>query len=97
MQGFIRMYWAKMILNWAPSPELAFQWAVYLNDRYELVTGRSVRCAQAFAHSPLRWLVGWLVGRTGATRTASCAVPTLFSVCTTTYALFRTRRLLRWF
>jgi deoxyribodipyrimidine photo-lyase len=36
MHGYMRMYWAKKILEWAPDPERAFQWAVELNDRYEL-------------------------------------------------------------
>jgi len=30
------MYWAKKILEWAPDPARAFEWAVLLNDRYEL-------------------------------------------------------------
>lgn len=36
MHNFMRMYWAKMILAWAPDPARAFEWAVILNDRYEL-------------------------------------------------------------
>ncbi|HEV2214439.1 MAG TPA: deoxyribodipyrimidine photo-lyase, partial [Terracidiphilus sp.] len=36
MHNYMRMYWAKKILEWAPDPERAFQWAVELNDRYEL-------------------------------------------------------------
>lgn len=36
MHGFLRMYWAKKILEWTPSPEDALRIAVYLNDRYEL-------------------------------------------------------------
>ncbi|MBJ7346954.1 MAG: deoxyribodipyrimidine photo-lyase [Thermoleophilaceae bacterium] len=36
MHGYMRMYWAKKILEWSPSPELAMRWAAYLNDRYEL-------------------------------------------------------------
>jgi deoxyribodipyrimidine photo-lyase len=36
MQGYMRMYWAKKILEWAPDPARAFEWAVELNDRYEL-------------------------------------------------------------
>jgi deoxyribodipyrimidine photo-lyase len=36
MHGYMRMYWAKMILQWAPDPATAFDWAVMLNDRYEL-------------------------------------------------------------
>jgi deoxyribodipyrimidine photo-lyase len=36
MHGYMRMYWAKKILEWAPEPATAFEWAVTLNDRYEL-------------------------------------------------------------
>lgn len=36
MHGYMRMYWAKKILEWSVSPEDAFATAVYLNDRYEL-------------------------------------------------------------
>ena len=36
MHGFMRMYWAKKILEWTPSPEVALRIAIYLNDRYEL-------------------------------------------------------------
>ncbi|XP_077470818.1 CPD photolyase isoform X2 [Stigmatopora argus] len=36
MHGFLRMYWAKKILEWTASPEEALSIALYLNDRYEL-------------------------------------------------------------
>jgi deoxyribodipyrimidine photo-lyase len=36
MHGYLRMYWAKKILEWTKSPEEAFALAVRLNDRYEL-------------------------------------------------------------
>jgi deoxyribodipyrimidine photo-lyase len=36
MHNYMRMYWAKKILEWAPNPATAFDWAVFLNDRYEL-------------------------------------------------------------
>jgi len=36
MHNYMRMYWAKMILEWAPDPARAYEWAVTLNDRYEL-------------------------------------------------------------
>jgi deoxyribodipyrimidine photo-lyase len=36
MHNYLRMYWAKKILEWTPSPALAHQIAVRLNDRYEL-------------------------------------------------------------
>ena len=36
MHGYMRMYWAKKILEWTASPEEAQAVAIYLNDRYEL-------------------------------------------------------------
>ena len=36
MHGYMRMYWAKKILEWAETPEEAMSTAIYLNDRYEL-------------------------------------------------------------
>ncbi len=36
MHNYLRMYWAKKILEWSPSPALAHQIAVRLNDKYEL-------------------------------------------------------------
>jgi deoxyribodipyrimidine photo-lyase len=36
MHGYLRMYWAKKILEWTRSPEEAMETAVYLNDKYEL-------------------------------------------------------------
>lgn len=36
MHGYMRMYWAKKILEWSGSPEEAMETAIYLNDRYEL-------------------------------------------------------------
>jgi len=36
MHNYMRMYWAKTILEWSPDPARAYEWAVTLNDRYEL-------------------------------------------------------------
>jgi deoxyribodipyrimidine photo-lyase len=36
MHGYLRMYWAKKILEWTNSPEEAMEIAIYLNDKYEL-------------------------------------------------------------
>ncbi len=36
MHGYLRMYWAKKILEWTESPEEALETAIILNDRYEL-------------------------------------------------------------
>jgi deoxyribodipyrimidine photo-lyase len=39
MHNYMRMYWAKKILEWSPSPQSAYQTALYLNDKY-LLDGR---------------------------------------------------------
>ena len=36
MHGYMRMYWAKKILEWSPSAGSAMERAVYLNDKYSL-------------------------------------------------------------
>ena len=36
MHGFLRMYWAKKILEWTNSPEEALEISLYLNDKYSL-------------------------------------------------------------
>lgn len=36
MHGFMRMYWAKKILEWTTGPEEALAVSIYLNDKYEI-------------------------------------------------------------
>ncbi|MGL4464730.1 MAG: hypothetical protein ACRC1K_21460, partial [Planctomycetia bacterium] len=36
MHNYMRMYWGKKILEWAPTPREAFQWALKLNNKYQL-------------------------------------------------------------
>nr|ABK76277.1 CPD photolyase [Dunaliella salina] len=36
MHGYIRMYWAKKILEWSGTPEEAVENAIYLNDKWSL-------------------------------------------------------------
>ncbi|ABF43497.1 Deoxyribodipyrimidine photo-lyase type II [Candidatus Koribacter versatilis Ellin345] len=36
MHNYMRMYWAKKILEWSKSPQVAYNTAVYLNDKYFL-------------------------------------------------------------
>ena len=36
MHNYMRMYWAKKVLEWSPSPAEAHRRAVYLNDKYFL-------------------------------------------------------------
>ena len=52
MHGYMRMYWAKKILEWTASPEDAFNDAVYLNDKYE-IDGRD-----ANGYTGISWAIG---------------------------------------
>ena len=52
MHNYLRMYWAKKILEWAPNPALGWEWAVTLNDKYEL-DGRD-----ANGYSGIAWAMG---------------------------------------
>jgi deoxyribodipyrimidine photo-lyase len=36
MHGYVRMYWAKKVLEWSPTAEDAFNLCVEFNDRYQL-------------------------------------------------------------
>jgi deoxyribodipyrimidine photo-lyase len=36
MHGYMRMYWAKQIIGWVPDPEVALDYALLLNNRWEL-------------------------------------------------------------
>ncbi|KAI3468866.1 hypothetical protein Pfo_025529 [Paulownia fortunei] len=36
MHGFMRMYWAKKILEWTSGPEEALATSIYLNDKYQI-------------------------------------------------------------
>ena len=36
MHNYLRMYWAKKILEWTRDARTAMKWAIYLNDRYFL-------------------------------------------------------------
>lgn len=36
LHGYMRMYWAKKLLEWSATPEEALAIGIYLNDRYEL-------------------------------------------------------------
>jgi deoxyribodipyrimidine photo-lyase len=52
MHGYVRMYWAKKILEWTRDPAEAFERAVLLNDRYEL-DGRDPN-----GYTGIAWAVG---------------------------------------
>ncbi len=36
MHGYLRMYWAKKVLEWSPTPRMAVERLIRMNDRYEL-------------------------------------------------------------
>jgi deoxyribodipyrimidine photo-lyase len=36
MHNYMRMYWAKKVLEWTPDVQTAVKWAVHLNDKYFL-------------------------------------------------------------
>ena len=57
MHGFMRMYWAKKILEWSPSPEDAQQTAIELNDKYQL-DGRDPN-----GYTGIAWSVGGIHDR----------------------------------
>ena len=52
MHGYLRMYWAKKILEWTASPVEAFAIAVELNDRY-LLDGRDPN-----GYAGIAWAIG---------------------------------------
>ena len=52
MHGYVRMYWAKKLLEWMPDPEQAHDLAVRLNDRYQL-DGRDPN-----GYTNIAWAIG---------------------------------------
>jgi deoxyribodipyrimidine photo-lyase len=62
MHGYMRMYWAKKILEWTVSPEAAMSIAVYLNDRYEL-DGRDPN-----GYAGIAWSIGGVHDRAWSER-----------------------------
>ncbi len=57
MHGYMRMYWAKKILEWSSSPEFALQTAIDLNDKYEL-DGRDPN-----GYAGIAWSIGGIHDR----------------------------------
>ena len=57
MHGYMRMYWAKKILEWTKSPEDAIKIAIYLNDKYEL-DGRDPN-----GYTGIAWSIGGIHDR----------------------------------
>lgn len=62
MHGYMRMYWAKKILEWSRSPEDALKIAIYLNDKYEL-DGRDPN-----GYTGCAWAIGGVHDRAWAER-----------------------------
>ena len=62
MHGYMRMYWAKKILEWTVSPEDALKTAIYLNDKYEL-DGRDSN-----GYAGVAWSIGGVHDRAFAER-----------------------------
>lgn len=52
MHNYMRMYWAKKILEWSNSPEEALEIAIYLNDKYQL-DGRDPN-----GYTGIAWAIG---------------------------------------
>ena len=52
MHNYLRMYWAKKILEWSPNPAKAWEYAVILNDKYEL-DGRDPN-----GYNGIAWAIG---------------------------------------
>lgn len=57
MNGYLRMYWAKKILEWSTDPKEAIEKAVYLNDKYE-IDGRDPN-----GYTGILWSIGGLHDR----------------------------------
>jgi deoxyribodipyrimidine photo-lyase len=57
MHSYLRMYWAKKILEWTISPEAALKIAIYLNDKYEL-DGRDPN-----GYTGISWSIGGIHDR----------------------------------
>jgi deoxyribodipyrimidine photo-lyase len=63
MHGYLRMYWAKKILEWTHTPEDAMEIAIYLNDKYEL-DGRDPN-----GYTGIAWSIGGVHDRPWFTHT----------------------------
>ena len=57
MHGYMRMYWAKKIMEWSSSPETAQQIAIELNDKYQL-DGRDPN-----GYTGIAWSIGGIHDR----------------------------------
>lgn len=57
IHGYLRMYWAKKILEWSQSPQTALDIAIYLNDKY------SYDSPSPSGYAGILWAIGALHDR----------------------------------
>ena len=57
IHGYLRMYWAKKILEWTISPQSALEIAIYLNDKY------AYDAPSANGYAGILWAIGGLHDR----------------------------------
>ncbi|MBQ3819428.1 deoxyribodipyrimidine photolyase, partial [bacterium] len=57
IHGYLRMYWAKKIMEWTDSPEEALNTAIYLNDKY------ASDAPSANGYAGILWAIGGLHDR----------------------------------
>ncbi|NLT51512.1 MAG: deoxyribodipyrimidine photo-lyase [Ignavibacteria bacterium] len=62
MHSYLRMYWAKKLLEWTETPEEAIEYAIYLNDKYEF-DGRDPN-----GYAGIAWSVGGIHDRAWSDR-----------------------------
>lgn len=62
LHGYLRMYWAKKILEWTTEPEQALDYAILLNDRYSL-DGRDPN-----GYTGIAWSIGGVHDRAWSER-----------------------------
>lgn len=62
LNGYLRMYWAKKILEWTPDPMVAQEIAIYLNDKYQF-DGRDPN-----GYTGIAWAIGGVHDRPWFTR-----------------------------
>ncbi len=62
MPGYLRMYWAKKILEWTDSPEKAMEICIRMNNRYQL-DGRDPN-----GYAGIAWSIGGVHDRAWASR-----------------------------
>ena len=57
IHGYLRMYWAKKILEWTSGPDEALKIAIYLNDKY------AYDAPSANGYVGILWAIGGLHDR----------------------------------